>query len=730
MAKELSYVQPGEKILAQQFNSLVDAIGGPVNPDNSTPFTQTKNGIVFNGGYTTTEPIVDEYNTPLFSTEFSVGSLNSGYYENGVDDWAGVWCFVGDWAECKLFKHEMTFGSFARFTVDFTSQHFRVISLNNLQTRVRLGKIPICNIQSRAQVASFQIMQSAETPILVGQTFSIIGDFRRLPNYPDDPSSTDWMLTEFIEEEDYQDIITAVQNWMSVDEIRLLESRPIYAPFDDIEEQEDIPPVAYNVGQQTIESYPDSDSNSLVPSGVDLAIYYLSSIAFTPAKYFGFQNPDTPTWSYSLYDFNKLDSTADDLSSIQQREDLSSYDVLVKHKAPHPRADEDQLFSDQCSAVLEYMPISSLIGSSNHTGDANLPSHQLSSVYLSSDGQYELFDFHLSGTHYGLTKYDWQYGLSDEVEVVVRDNRTSGQSKVNYIPKSWLSAVGGDTNVIDVRRSVEYVNNPDPYYQLYRFGDDSTIDLDPARHGAFDFVVRYHNAVSQREEVQYGKLDLSSIAPISGDANIIPNAQRSIITVEDLQGNKWQQLYGLGDTGIISAVMGYDGDDHYIMNEGNSWTNPNKQFLYYDYLDKRLKYADICLHMPKVKASDLDDDVIPEISTIIIPEISTIISADLSAQLSALDDRYWIKGEDNDENYGSSIGNSNKTQVIDLDNKSLNCQTSLEHWSTGSLYADYDLKAQTVEATYQFKIGNTTLNESQLQQLLALLNAPQRLQQL
>ena len=129
-------------------------------------------------------------------------------------------------------------------------------------------------------------------------------------------------------------------------------------------------------------------------------------------------------------------------------------------------------------------------------------------------------------------------------------------------------------------------------------------------------------------------------------------------------------------------------------------------------------------------ASDLDDDVLPEISDVIIPELSTIISAEISAQLSALDDRYWIKGEDNTENYGSSIGNSSKAQVIDLNNKQLICSTSAEHWSTGSLYADYDLKAQNVEATYQLKIGNTTLNESQLQQLLSLLNAPQRLQQL
>ena len=169
--------------------------------------------------------------------------------------------------------------------------------------------------------------------------------------------------------------------------------------------------------------------------------------------------------------------------------------------------------------------------------------------------------------------------------------------------------------------------------------------------------------------MKYVKLDLSSIAPISGDANIIPNAQRSIITVEDQQGNKCQQLYGLGDTGVISAVMGYDGDDHYIMNDGNSWTNPNKQFLYYDYLDKRLKYGDICLHMPKVTTADLSDDVMPEISSIVVPEISGILSDAISAELSALDDKYWIQGGDETKNYGSTIGDTNGNSVIDLNNK-------------------------------------------------------------
>ena len=321
------------------------------------------------------------------------------------------------------------------------------------------------------------------------------------------------------------------QNITEDEYLVLLEDFRIYTPSEDILDYMDdenppaffVPPLAENVGVQWVESYPDANDNVLRHELDEQYDTFLSSVQFTPSKYYS-TSPMYGTWSYGLYDFSKLASTSMELTAIQESNDLSSYDVLIKHKGPHPNPRELEGLDDQCSAVLEYMPLSSLIGSSNHTGDANMNSHNLSSIYLSSDGQYELFNFHLSGTT-GLTKYDWQYGLSNDIEVVVRDNTTPGQSKVNYIPKSWLSAVGGDKNVIDTRRSVEYVNNPDPYYQLYRFGDDSTINLDPiGHHGGFDFVVRYHNAVSQREEIQYGKLDLSAIAPISGDANIIPNA--------------------------------------------------------------------------------------------------------------------------------------------------------------------------------------------------------------
>lgn len=51
----LQEVKTGDKILAQQYNDLVKAVGGPIYASNETPFTRTSSGIVFNSGHTSYE---------------------------------------------------------------------------------------------------------------------------------------------------------------------------------------------------------------------------------------------------------------------------------------------------------------------------------------------------------------------------------------------------------------------------------------------------------------------------------------------------------------------------------------------------------------------------------------------------------------------------------------------------------------------------------------------------
>lgn len=333
-------------------------------------------------------------------------------------------------------------------------------------------------------------------------------------------------------------------------------------------------------------------------------------------------------------------------------------------------------------------------------------------------------------------KHGFQDLLPDNEEFVIRTGaggeiqyKNIGVCLSAYLPTEFIISGDSQASLFPPQRSIDLMKSGnDYYYQLHdmdKVGVDllvKTIETSATTILPWDyeFVLRHNGAGGTIQFANLSCLIPETLPPISGDANVIPNVSRSIATGVDQQGNTWHQLYNLGSTGVISATLAYDGYDHYIMNEGNMWSNDRKQFLYYDLDDKCLKYADICLIMPKVTASDLDDDVIPEISGVIGPEISGLISA----ELSALDDKYWIKGEDESENYGSAIGDSGGNKVIDLDNKEL-----VGTWSTPNDFTCNAVICDQVLAGGQLtllqggvlQIGNTTLNESQLQQLLALL---------
>lgn len=96
----LEYVNSGDKILAGQYNALVDAVGGPIDPAVGTPFTRTRAGAVLNGGLgmqTTKAP----GRIPLFlETSFGVGVVTEGYSAYDEEDpsknrFTGVFVNIG-----------------------------------------------------------------------------------------------------------------------------------------------------------------------------------------------------------------------------------------------------------------------------------------------------------------------------------------------------------------------------------------------------------------------------------------------------------------------------------------------------------------------------------------------------------------------------------------------------------------------------------------------------------
>lgn len=76
-------VNPGDRILASQYNALVTAVKGPVQPSPNVPFTQTSDGTVYNGG--NNAQVRNPHNiNPLFNISTGCGAIDDNY--NGWKD--------------------------------------------------------------------------------------------------------------------------------------------------------------------------------------------------------------------------------------------------------------------------------------------------------------------------------------------------------------------------------------------------------------------------------------------------------------------------------------------------------------------------------------------------------------------------------------------------------------------------------------------------------------------
>ena len=73
------------------------------------------------------------------------------------------------------------------------------------------------------------------------------------------------------------------------------------------------------------------------------------------------------TNTFELYNFDKLSSDIESHSE-KDEDELSSYDVLLKHKQPHPYAEDDSDYEGQAEADLQYISLSAFLNS--ELGDA------------------------------------------------------------------------------------------------------------------------------------------------------------------------------------------------------------------------------------------------------------------------------------------------------------------------------------------------------------------------
>ena len=115
-----------------------------------------------------------------------------------------------------------------------------------------------------------------------------------------------------------------------------------------LDNDSNIPHLSYTVGTQYVGMLPDSSVNIQT---IDEGAYVypigamdvcLKSIGIVPPKQMGFSKV-YPTNTFELYHFDKLSSDINSLDEIEEGE-LSSYDVLVKHKKPHPKTEDDSIY--------------------------------------------------------------------------------------------------------------------------------------------------------------------------------------------------------------------------------------------------------------------------------------------------------------------------------------------------------------------------------------------------
>lgn len=462
--------------------------------------------------------------------------------------------------------------------------------------------LPICKISESAGVATFTIKnESASASLLtLMQTIVVVGNFQKL-------GCQQGELAIDINKDSLTNLVRSACPLLNeITGLALRDSRPLYtAPNEDF--ATNAQPVTYKVGQIECETLPDSFQGALGWVGYDI---YLSSLAFTPSKQIGANNPTIPTFSYELFNFDKYPSDINSISAIES--DLSSYDVLLKHKQHHPLWQNSSVLENQCSAKLEYIPLSALLG-----GEANVKvdseENSISSIqHYEPDGSLQIYDFDGNST-----KEFSDISASANYDIMLRHNINGNQGVPREVSYTSLSGmIGKIAPRGDVDAGVGYFSiqkyldgNNNPYFGFYNFqqsGKDRTLNITLS----YDGTARYIHTSGHSGDSPDPNLEF-----ITRNNNGQPHVSYDAITITAPKVPA-SQVSGL--TEEISSV---------------------------------------------VQTVDLSTNVISVLQN--NPQVEPILSAKLSSD-------FWIVGGTYNKNcYGQSIGDGNKILTISLNGRSL-----------------------------------------------------------
>lgn len=619
-------VHAGQEIRASQLNDVIDAVS--INqPIGDAPFRNTKNGTLVNGGsnYITKAP--SSYD-PVFNITYGSGYL-SELFNTETGQFNGIWVQLADWQSSDLYLYHSIFFNQPThlFLIDPFSEDKLVWLVGDLGKQ---GKWPLCEATNSAGLAVFQLFTnspSGSTDPKNGVCCIVIGDFTKMGaqhgTQPDPDANGTW-----------NDYLTAIKGasasaqtyFAACNSIACRHIRPMYSRNDDLEEGELTVPVAYTVGQQNIETLPDTDqTTSFVGKDV-----MLSSLAFTPAKQFNIDF-SSPTWSESLFHFDKYNNDYSSAYDLKIAPDLSggygpgwglsSFDILLRHKAPHPDV------NGQAWARLEYFSLAGL-GDLFGTVDSAVEPLELSSI---QDKTYTDDETGEETKYHQLFNFDQgaltDFKISDDCDIVLRDytrTRVPAGAAVNYVKLSTLLSSISETKVDTWatqggQRSIDWnTQNNNRYLQLYNFDNSG-----------------YEDAL--RVNLVYGE-------------------------------HRYATKDGTGEY-----------PDPYV--EFVVRDRSGARMVKYDALD---------IYAPPIQASDVTDlstvisAIVEHECSCDLGPISAALGA-LSSQLS----NYWkVGGTYNDNCYGQSIGDDSGNPQIDLNNGQLlysNDQDPTLDWHNGYL---------------------------------------------
>lgn len=180
---------------------------------------------------------------------------------------------------------------------------------------------------------------------------------------------------------------------------------------------------------------------------------------------------------------------------------LSSWDILVRRKQRHSKSDDNPNCDGQCSAYLDYIPLSGfIVCDSEIDAIKGTEDTQCSSVqHNGTDSSLQIFKFD------DPTVIEVDEESKSDYDIVLRDH-SGAQSKVNYMSLSDLSSIisgGGAEISVDSQysnlSSIGYDANG--YLEIFNFSQGQRVE----KNDKFDIIVR---------DNQHGKVDYTPLSAL------------------------------------------------------------------------------------------------------------------------------------------------------------------------------------------------------------------------